>query len=203
MVVFDVSESILPTWQVYAATATFVLETAVGSPAGTAYLIDPNDVDVTSASPEDLYDAILTGEAVKSLTMAATNNIDLIAAVAATIATLEHSILAGRVAIGFVNTKTDDSEYTIKTVEHATVADRPSLTVSHRPGFNDSIVMPPDLKHACLLQSSYTYQSRARVGQRVSSQRGVAVASGASVAQDPVDLLPEVQRILARYVRAY
>jgi hypothetical protein len=84
-------------------------------------------------------------------------------------------------------------------IENTSGPVKPIVTIRTGLAFNDNFRMPRDLQQACILQSIHEYKQRTNPGLRQRTQRGVAIASGHAIMKDPVNLLPEVERILAAY----
>lgn len=202
--VIKVEDLLLGSWRLTTADLKLASLDYDGSPDCNVVIIDPNDVAIASATPEEIYDAIADGVVADSLgynaptreTISLRGDADMVAA-------LERSVTAGVIAIGFISTLTDDSVSAVYTVEHATEAVRPTLEITHRPSFTDPFAIETDLKHACLLQATYEYQSRSNLGLLTQAQRGVSIASGASIKKEQIDLLPEVRRIASHYKRIF
>lgn len=95
------------------------------------------------------------------------------------------------------------TEHTIYAKEHADADKRPKLIMLCRPTLYDPFTVPGDLRHASLIQGIYEFQHRAQPGIIAASQRGVQIASGASITKNEVHLLPEVLAVAEKYRRLY
>lgn len=91
----------------------------------------------------------------------------------------------------------------IASTSHGIADRRPSLEIVHNPSWSDPFDARGDLVHATILQATHEWNTRYNGGLTMAAQRGVSVASGASIGKPQIALLPEVQQILESYVQLY
>ncbi len=203
--IFQISDTVLPTWKITAIIHEIKSrDFASSDPIAEGSIIDPSDANVNIDTLLTIFNAAKTGEslgAMQVLESYAANTFNL-NDTSEKQSVVESSILLGTIAFAYA-ADLDTGTFAIQTIHAASATDRPTLTVTHRPSFVDNFKVPLDLRHACLLQASYEHQSRGSLGLLSTSQRGVSVASGASVQRLQVDLLPEVVRICAHYKRMF
>ena len=211
---FDTMQSVLPVWQIVSAIFSHASRRA-NSGYATAYSIYLLDgaFDPLRISLSSLYSNLVSGEPWPSGGLllpygftASSDNLQIQAPVtdvgegSSLDTAIGESLLHGHLSFGF-NCTTD--AILIGTVEHASPAYRPILTVVHRTGVSDVFTVPDDLRNANILQAIHEYQTRKTPGMISQAMRGVSIASGASYMKTRAALLPEVEAVAMHYRRLY
>jgi len=208
---FTLQDVFMPTWNI----STFEVSLFATAASGTNLRVYVLSVDAARNSATNLVnlwaDMNTAGSALQlgattsvdpgpvEYTFALSNTTGLVA--------METLILAavntGQLSVGVRLNDEETQSSVIITSSEGTSGQTPKLTILHHRLLDDPHTVPGDLRHANVLQASYEFQQRRTVGVRFSSQRGVAVASGAAVSKNPTEILPEVEVIAKRYRRLF
>jgi len=194
---------VLPTWiPLQLALSVYIrLANSTLPSIQIGYICLLDTLDPSSSLPVDIYNAVLTESTFFPLAMSS-------AAMTASGGSLSSDTNRTRIQNALRLEHLSFAFHTLGTefaylasVDHATSALRPQLTIVHRRGISDSFNTPDDLRQANMLQAVHEFQTRKQPGMIAQAMRGVAIASGASYMKTQARLLPEVEAIAMAYRR--
>jgi len=201
---FDVSETILPVWRPVLSNFLSLYGRYVGSALSVGvWLVNP--LDPVTVPIADLVAAMQSSSSLYSSTLSSPTDalLTLTPLGSGAQAAIEAALFNGHVSFALGVSGSTAWSGRISSHVHTILAQRPALTLAHRPSFTDPYLIPDDLRNANLLQSVHEYMTRRTPGMISQATRGTIIPSGASYLKTAADLLPEVQRIALGYRRLF